>query len=169
MEPIVFHVDRRRAVALAVAMGALTCACAAVVVLDDATIGERLSGAAAAAMFAWGFALGVARACDRRPAIMVDSWGVRDRRMRIAAPWSSIMGVGIWVQEADAARASWVVLRVDDPAEVRALPPLWARVRRATLERWGRPPTALNVLGLTATAADVAAAMRRFRPDLPIA
>jgi hypothetical protein len=155
--PLAFYPDRVKAGALTALMAAMCVGCIAAGLLGDARLGERIAAAAATALFGWGLAVALGRLVDPRPVLVIDDWGVRDRRMKITAPWAQIRDVRIWVQEADAAHAAWVVLEVDDVDEVRALSPSWARLRRATLERWGRPPVALNVQGLRTTAAEIAA------------
>jgi hypothetical protein len=161
-----FYFHRGKAAALALILAVFTVGCGAVTFLADATLSERFAGVATAALFGWGLVLATARLFDRRAALVIDSRGVRDRRMKIDAPWDSILGARIWVQEMDAAKATWIALDVDSIEAVRSLSPLWARLRRATLERWGRPPVALNLQGLTADAEDVFGALARFRPDL---
>jgi hypothetical protein len=147
---------------LAAILALLTAASTAVIFIDDATFWERLAGLSTTSLFGWGFALALSRLFDRRAALVIDAWGIRDRRMKINAPWSSIRGTRVWTQEFDAAKATWVVLDVDAVDAVRALTPLWTRLRRATLERWGRPPVALNLQGLNATAEEVLAAISGF-------
>ena len=158
--------SRGKAAGLAVIMAALFAACGTVITLGDATLRERLAAFAITALFAWGLVLAVARVIDRRPAIIIDTWGVKDRRMRVAAPWGEIAGLKIWVQESGIARASWIALEVRKADAVRSIAPIWAAIRRATLERWGRPPVALNLLGLKVTSSEVLAAIAHFRPDL---
>lgn len=132
----------------------------------DASTSDRLAGAGAAMLFGWGLLSSLARVLDRRPVITIDEWGIRDRRMKIAAPWNAIRGVAIWNQEFDAAHATWIALNVRDTEKVRTLNPLWARLRHLTLERGGRPPVALNLLGLASPTEEVLAAIARYRPDL---
>ena len=166
MERFSFHPHRGKAAVLALIMAGLTLACGIAAFLPDAKFFERLAALATTTGFAWGFAMAAGRLMDRRPAITVDSWGVRDRRMRVAAPWDQITGCRVWVQEIDAARATWIALTVTRPDAVRSIGPIWRSVRHATLERWGRPPVALNLLGLKASTADVLAAIAHFRPNL---
>lgn len=166
MDGFTFQTHRGKAAGLALIMAALTVASGVAVFLPDANLAERLAAVATTTAFAWGFTMAAGRLMDRRPAITVDSWGVRDRRMRVAAPWDQITGLRVWVQEIDAARATWIGLNVTDPDAVRSIGPIWRSVRHATLERWGRPPVALNLLGLKASTADVLGAIVHFRPDL---
>lgn len=163
---VAFHTHRGKAAALALIFAAFGAGSGYVAVLDDATIGERLAGVSVCLLFGWGLLVALGRLVDRRAALVIDERGVRDRRMKIDAPWALIRSVHIWVQELDAAKAHWIALDVTSVAEVRKLPPLWAWLRRATLERMGRPPVALNLQGLNASPEAVVAAIGRFRPDL---
>jgi hypothetical protein len=159
-----FYNNHVKAAALAVILAVFAAGCGAVMFLSDATLGERVAGASMAALFGWGVCLALARLLDRRAALVIDHWGIRDRRMKINAPWQSIRGVRLWVQELDAARSTWIALDVDSVEAVRTLPPFWARLRRLTLERWGRPPVALNIQGLNTSAQEALAAISRFNP-----
>lgn len=176
-ERVTFKTQAGRAAGLAILMGALTAACLWVGLDGEVSAPERSAGFAAAALFAWGSLLGLMRLADRRPVIEIDRTGVRDRRTKVDARWDDIRAAHLWIQEADVAKAPWIALDVADVARVRRLHPLWARLRRLTLERWGRPPVLLNLQGLDATPAQVLAAIQLHldrgglqpRPDSSIA
>jgi hypothetical protein len=166
MASVSFYTDRVKAAALAAILAVCGAGCGAVLFFANARPSERITALSVTLLFGWGLCLALARFFDRRAALTIDDWGIRDRRMKIGAPWSSILAVRLWVQELDAAKSPWIALEVRDVEAVRTLPRFWAGWRRRTLERWGRPPVALNVQGLTGTAQDVLAAIARFRPDL---
>jgi hypothetical protein len=166
VESVSFHTHRLSAGILAALLGVFAAGSAAVMFFADSTMVERTAGAACVALFGWGLAVSLGRVFDRRPALVIDGHGIRDRRMKIDAPWRVIRGARLWTQEADAARAVWIALDVDQVDAVRPLPPAWARLRRATLERWGRPPVALNVQGLSARPEDVLNVIAHYQRDL---
>jgi hypothetical protein len=166
VDSVSFHTHRLSAVLLAALFAVFALGCGAVMFFADSTIGERISGALCAGLFGWGLLVALGRVLDTRPALVIDAHGIRDRRMKIDAPWRAIQGARLWTQELDAAKAAWIALDVDQVEAVRALSPLWARLRRATLERWGRPPVALNLQGLNASPQDVLTVITRFRQNL---
>ena len=161
-----FYTHQGKAAALAVIFAVFAAGSGAVVLMRDATFGERLAGASVSAFFGWGLIVALARLIDRRAALVIDATGVHDRRMKVDAPWDTVRSVRLWIQQLDAAKAVWIALDVNAVTVVRPLAPLWSRLRQATLERWGRPRVALNLQGLDASADDVLAAIARFRPDL---
>lgn len=158
-----FKTQPGKAAGLAILMGALAAACIWAGLDRNATVTERSAGLGAAALFAWGLLLALMRLADRRPVIVVDADGVRDRRTKVDARWPEINGARVWVQEADIARVPWIALDVANVERVRKLHPLWAQLRRASLERWGRPAVLLNLQGLEASPEDVLAAIESHR------
>lgn len=110
-----------------------------------------------AALSAYGV-LQVLRVLDRRPAIVVDGWGVRDRRMRVAAPWERVGGVRLW-GGAPLLTSRWLALDVRDPPSAHLAllgqPRLWSRLSKA-------PAVLLDLEGLEASPQEVLSAIRQF-------
>ena len=163
---LVIRYARWRALVLAVICGGLFAGSVFAAVQADANGVDRFAGAASALIFGWGVWMSGTRAFDRRPVIEIDAAGVRDRRMRIDAPWPAIRAIWIWRQELDAAKVDWIALDVGDVDAVRRLSPLWAVLRRRTLEALGRPAVALNLMGLEFDGAVILAAIAAQHPEL---
>lgn len=89
------------------------------------------------------------RVLDKRPALTVDDWGIRDRRTGVAAPWPDIQRIHLWRQELRSTHVDWIALDVSDPAKVRPGALNQSRALQAVAQAMGAPPVLLNTADLT--------------------
>lgn len=160
MDEFVFRLDARKARrnAILAALGVLVC-------VGGLAFSTELSPAWAvwlgwaliAALSAYGV-LQILRVLDRRPAIVVNGWGVTDRRMRVAAPWGSVSGVKLW-GGAPLLTSRWLALDVRDPPSVHET----LLGQTGLLSRLpGVPSVLLDLEGLEASPQEVLTAIRHF-------
>jgi hypothetical protein len=121
------------------------------------------AGLLVAGLLLW---VSLARIVDRRPALIIDSHGVRDRRSGIAAPWDQILEARIWEQNVGRHVARWIALDVIDPAKVRTGTLQRSKALIALAERMEVPEALLNIDGLGVQPEAVLAEIARFRPGL---
>lgn len=163
-----FHLDARKArrnVGLAALGIALTVAALAFSTEATPAAAVWAGWALAAALCAYGV-LQVLRVLDRRPAILVNAWGVTDRRMRVAAPWESITGVKLW-GGAPLLTSRWLALDVRDPPAALEAGFGQARLLHRLAGAVGAPSVLLDLEGLEASPQEVLSAIRQFLPPPP--
>jgi len=166
-ETVAFRLSAGKARRLGVlcGAGALLCLAALAFSTEATPAWAVLSGWAAAAGLSAVGLVNALQALDRRPAVLLDAWGVTDRRMRVAAAWSDIEAVRPW-GGAPLWAARWLALDVRDPAEAHETLLGQVRIFHRLADAVGAPSVLIDVDGLEAKPADVLAAMRRFKPDL---
>ena len=166
-ETVAFRLSAAKARRLAALCGAAALLClAGLAFTTEATPAwVVLSGwAAAAGLSAVGLVQAL-RTLDRRPALLLDTWGVTDRRMRVAASWSDIETVRPW-GGAPLWSARWLALEVRDPADAHETLRGQVRMFHRLADAVGAPSVLIDVDGLEASPRDVLAAMQRFKPAL---
>lgn len=166
-ETVAFRLSAAKARRLAVlcGTGALLCLAALAFSTEATPTAAVLSGWAGLAGLSAVALVQVLRGFDRRPAVLLDAWGVTDRRMRVAAPWSDILAVHPW-GGAPLWAARWLALEVRDPPAAHATLLGRTRVLHRLADAVGAPSVLIDVDGLEAKPTEVLAAIQRFRPEL---
>ena len=160
MGEFMFRLDARKARrnAFLAALGVLVCVGGLAFSTEFTPAWAVWAGWAMIAAFSAYGVMQTLRVLDRRPAIVVNSWGVTDRRMRVAAPWESVSGVKLW-GGAPLLTSRWLALDVRDPPAVNATllgqARIWSRLS-------GVPSVLLDLEGLEASPQAVLSAIRQF-------
>lgn len=167
VDMVAFTLDARgaRRQAIACAGGVLACIAALAFTTEDTPAWVAWAAWVGAIALSVVAAVQVIRAFDKRPVIVLDSWGVADRRALVSAPWTAIHAARLHGRSLTG-RPRWIALDVSDPAEAHGS----ALGRSRTLHRLagqvGAPSVLLDLDGLAGSPAEIIAAMRRFKPDL---
>lgn len=166
-ETVAFRLSAAKARRLAALCGAAALLCLAGLAFstESTPAWMVLSGWAAAAGLSAVGLVQTLRTLDRRPAVLLDAWGLIDRRMRVAAPWSDIAAVRPW-GGAPLWSARWLALEVRDPAEAHETLFGQVRILHQLADVVGAPSVLIDVDGLEAKPTEVLAAIRRFKPEL---
>lgn len=159
--PLVLHPDRRTNITSA--LGCTLAVGASLWMLLHADAGAFWNLVLACFVAAFGIAAIalVRRVLDRRPAIVVDDWGIRDRRTGVEAPWVDVREIRAWRQELRTTHVDWIALDVADPAKVRPGALHQSRALRAIASAMGAPPVLLDTADLPMPHDELLAELRR--------
>ncbi len=166
MTPIVLYPARWKSALLAVLCVGAIALCVWLVREPDIQLSLVQTGAVWIVLAATpiAFVIYVRQLLWPRPAIEISTWGVRDYRTKIAAPWEAIRGVGEWIQQAGRAKVRWLFLDVADPGAAGAK----TKGALASMNQaLGAPPVLLYANGLPGAHGAVLAAIAKFQPNLP--
>lgn len=123
----------------------------------------------------WGFVLAFGafgltlalRVIDPRPALVMDDWGVKDRRSGVRAPWGAIRRVWVWRQnygpKDDPGGLDWIALDVEDPDAVRPGILNQNKTLKAIARAMGAPPVLLLTHDLKLSLPEIVVELERRR------